>query len=87
MSEEETGRFSNTAEIAKCSNEDGIEDIDSLPNNKVTGEDDMSTASIIISVTTGKTLQYITIVLTVITIIAITVIIINKRFINLKQRR
>ena len=83
-SEEETGRFSNTAEIAKCSNEDGIEDVDSLPNNKVTGEDDMSTASIIISVTTGKTLQYIFIVLLVITAISTTVYIINKKFIKLR---
>ena len=82
--EEETGKFSNTAEIAKSSNEEGVDDVDSVQNNKAQEEDDISTASIIITITTGRTLQYLFVVTIVIIAILSIVYFINKKIIKLK---
>lgn len=54
MTKENMGLIINSAEIGKASNEYDIEDIDSTPSNKVDGEDDLSKAEVIISLTTGK---------------------------------
>ena len=43
----------NYAEIYKASNIENIEDKDSTPGNNVTGEDDISSASLIIAISTG----------------------------------
>ena len=83
--DEETGRFANVAEIGRSSNEEGLDDIDSIANNKKTDEDDISTASIIISVTTGRALQYVTIVLIVMSVIAIVVYVISKKIIKIDE--
>ena len=55
MTEENTGIVSNSAEIAETFNEEGIEDIDSVPGNGLDNEDDLGTADIVISVETGGT--------------------------------
>ena len=44
----------NNAEIYESYNEQGIEDIDSVPGNKIAEEDDISKADIVLSVVTGK---------------------------------
>ncbi len=49
----------NTAEISKDYNEYGVPDIDSTPNNKVPGEDDIDDAPVALSISTGgKTVIY-----------------------------
>ena len=53
MTESNTGLTSNKAEIAKSSNELSIPDKDSKAGNNIQGEDDISTAELIISVRTG----------------------------------
>lgn len=53
MTNDNTGIVVNTAEINNNSNELGIADIDSTPGNYNQGEDDISTAELIISVRTG----------------------------------
>lgn len=53
MTESNTGMTNNTAEIAKSTNDALIADIDSVPGNQAKGEDDISTAEVIISVRTG----------------------------------
>lgn len=53
MTENSTGTTVNTAEISKSSNDLNIKDKDSTEANKVQGEDDISTAEIIISIRTG----------------------------------
>lgn len=60
MTNSNTGTTSNSAEIAKSSNDMAVEDIDSKAGNSKEGEDDYSTADIIISVRTGGTLLNIT---------------------------
>lgn len=54
MTKENMGLIINSAEIGKLTNEFEIEDIDSTPSNKIDGEDDLSKAEVIISLTTGK---------------------------------
>ena len=56
MTEENTGIVSNSAEIAETFNENGAEDIDSIPGNGADNEDDLGTADIVISVETGGSL-------------------------------
>ena len=53
MNENSTGTAINTAEIAKVSNKQSIADKDSVPGNKATGEDDISSAELIVSIRTG----------------------------------
>ena len=53
MTGDNIGTTINTAEIVKASNDLAIEDIDSTPGNKNLGEDDLSTAELILSIRTG----------------------------------
>ena len=53
MTDSNAGVTINKAEIAKSSNEYSIPDIDSKAGNEKQGEDDMSTAEVIISINTG----------------------------------
>ena len=78
MTEENTGITNNQAEILKDYNIIGVSDKDSIPNNKDSKEDDMSSADIIIGVQTGNSLIYISIV-TVLIIALIIVFAIAKR--------
>lgn len=71
MNQNNTGTIINTAEINKASNDYSIQDIDSMASNKISGEDDMSTAELIISIRTGSVITYISLIITIIVIIAI----------------
>ena len=59
MTAENTKLVSNTAEVAEDYNIYGVSDINSTPNNQAQGEDDISTADIILTVSTGESLVYI----------------------------
>lgn len=78
MTEDNTGLVNNTAEIAEQYNESGFEDTNSTPKNKKQGENDMSSADIIISVKTGA-VTYIALTIIIIAIIGLGVYIINKK--------
>lgn len=85
MTESNTGRINNTAEIFSACDEKGlISDIDSTPANKQDGEDDMSSADVLIGVKTGRTVLYITLTLTCITIIGIGAYYTNKKVLGNK---
>ena len=58
MSTENTGIVNNNAELYEVYNEEGIRDFDSTPANKVSGEDDMSAADLVVGVKTGDALIY-----------------------------
>lgn len=57
------GLIHNTAEIGKSSNPLGQEDIDSTPGNNQKDEDDLSSAQVIISISTGRIGCYISVML------------------------
>ena len=82
MTQNNTGNVINTAEINRSSNDYGTIDIDSEAGNKKDGEDDMSTAEVIISIRTGAVVMYIGLIFAVIVIIAVGVYFINKKTLN-----
>lgn len=63
MTNQNTGLINNRAEIYKDYNKYGETDIDSTPNNQVQGEDDMSSADVIIGISTGGSIATYVIVL------------------------
>ncbi|MCI8290944.1 MAG: DUF11 domain-containing protein [Clostridia bacterium] len=64
MTEDGTGIINNTFEIEQTYNEYAISDIDSTEGNRAQGEDDMSTADIIIGIQTGGSLINVMIIST-----------------------
>lgn len=83
--EEATGTYSNTAEIAQIYNEQGIDDINSVPGNKVSSEDDIDTAEVIISIGTGRAIWYITLIASIILIIGIGVYLIKTKVLGKEE--
>ena len=77
-SENNLGQKINTAEISKDYNDHGSKDIDSTPDNKVAGEDDIDTAPVILSISTGVDSPYIVLPTAVMTILVSGVILIKK---------
>lgn len=70
MTDNNTGIVNNNAEIYEVYNEEGKQDIDSIAGNKVSGEDDMSSADLVISVKTGDAIIYTIIISSIICIAA-----------------
>lgn len=89
MTNENTGVVNNRAEIAEDYNEYGISDINSTPNNNITGENDMGSADVIIGVSTGGTIiVYIALIMINTVLIAIAIkLMINNDIIKLKKER
>ena len=80
-SEENMGVMVNTAEISKDYNEYGYDDIDSTPNNKKDGEDDIDDAPVMLAVKTGsEVVTYVGIAVGMIVIISLGVCLIKKSF-------
>ena len=79
MSEDTLGLINNTAEIYEAYNDLGLEDVDSKEANKVSEEDDMSGADILITVKTGETIMFIGLSITIIATITIAAYFIKKK--------
>lgn len=77
--ENNLGLKTNVAEISEDYNEYGSKDIDSTPNNKVEGEDDIDDAPVILAIKTGETVKYTGIAMAVISIISVGAAIIRKK--------
>lgn len=69
MNNNNTGTVTNIAEIYEASNDENAEDINSIPGDKIEGQNDMSKVEVIIAVKTGKIALYIIITLIVLTIL------------------
>ena len=68
----------NVAEISKDENIYGTPDIDSTPDNKVPGEDDIDDAPVMLTIKTGQTVTYMGLAIAVIVMIGSGVILIKK---------
>ena len=79
LSSNSTGTIENTAEIGTVTNLEEIKDIDSTPANKKQGEDDIESASLIISIKTGGPILYIGIVLISLSVLGIGIYLIDKK--------
>ena len=84
MKENNTGLVNNTAEIVSSYNELGLTDINSTEGNKVKGENDMSSADVIISIKTGQVVETILVILSTIIIIGAGAYIITRKVLNKK---
>lgn len=79
MTASNTGLVNNIAELSEVQNDAGMQDKDSTTANKNLKEDDIGSANIIISVSTGMVVSYILITLSLIVIIAVGAYLINKK--------
>ena len=86
MSDSQTGTYTNTAELAESYNSRGVTDINSTAGNRQQGENDMSSADLIISVRTGEVVMYVGLTLSLITIIAVGIYIIKKKVLDVEIR-
>ena len=77
-SENNMGVMNNTAEISEDYNKYGVPDIDSTPDNKKAGEDDIDDAPVMLSISTGQIRLYFTLGFVVLITIASGVIVIKK---------
>ena len=72
----------NTAEISKDYNEYGAKDIDSTPNNKVPGEDDIDDAPVMLSVKTGsEAIGYVSLAGLFLSIVGVGAYVIKRRIV------
>ena len=69
----------NNAEISKDYNKYGTPDIDSTPNNKVEGADDIDDAPVMLTVQTGNAKQYYGVIFGVLVLLTAGVVVIKKK--------
>lgn len=81
MTANNTGTFTNAAEIYEDKNDFGLVDTNSKPANQEQKENDYSTAELIISTATGSPMMYIGIIITSMLILGGGIYLINKKVI------
>ena len=86
MTDSQTGTYTNTAELGETYNSRGITDINSEAGNRQQGENDMSSADLIISVSTGEVVMYVGLTLSLITIIAVGIYFIKKKVLDVNSK-
>ena len=79
-----TGTIENIGEIGESSNLQGIAESDSTAGNKQAGEDDLSSASLIVSIATGSPMMYIGIVIGSMLVLGLGIYIINKKVLKVR---
>lgn len=79
LNSEDFGIFTNSAEIFEASNNYGLLDIDSIPGNKATNEDDYSAANVVVGVKTGQKVVYALLTVAILVIIGTGIYIIKKK--------
>ena len=84
ITEDILGTIGNSAEIYEYYNEQGLQDIDSIPGNGADMEDDMSTADVIVGIVTGRIITYTSIALVVIALLGLGIFEIKKHVLNKK---
>ena len=82
MTEDNLGLYNNTAEIYEAYNDLAIQDMDSTPGNKANGEDDISSADVLITLKTGEVIIIATIAVIAIITVSVATVIINKKIVK-----
>lgn len=82
LTQENVGLINNTAEIQEAYNDLCLQDADSTPANKVSGEDDMSSADVLLTVKTGETILFIVLSLGIISAITASTYVIKKKILG-----
>ena len=78
------GTINNIAEIGASTDIESSTDIDSIAGNNKEGEDDISTAKLVIGVKTGQTVIYVTLTTIIIAILGFGVYEIKKQVLDKK---
>ena len=78
MTEDNTGRINNRAEIAEDYNDLGLKDINSTPGNQEPKENDLGSADVILSIRTGGVV-YISIAVAILIVLIIIGFVIWKK--------
>ena len=86
MTETNTGLVNNSAEISEDYNMLGIADKDSTPGNKKNGEDDMASANVIISVSTGAAVSYVLLTISLLVIVGAAAYLVMRKVIKEKAK-
>ena len=84
MNNSNLGILTNNAEIYESYNEQGLPDVDSKAGNNMESEDDMSSADLVLSLTTGGATMYIILLIGIIILIGFGTFLIN-RFVLTKE--
>ena len=87
MTTENTGVVNNNAEIYEDFNIYGISDVNSTPANKIQNENDMSAADAILTIKTGESLIYVSVIITSIILGAIVIFIAYNKIVVAKRKR
>ena len=69
MTNENVGTITNIVEIYEATNDEGVEDINSIPGDKIEGQNDMSKVEVLIVTSTGTIILYTTLAIVVIAIL------------------
>lgn len=69
MNNNNNGTVTNIAEIYEASNDENVEDINSIPGDKIEGQNDMSKVEVIIAVKTGRIALYVVLTMLVLAIL------------------
>ena len=64
----------NNAEILELTNDRGFQDIDSVTGNKLEQEDDYGSVALLITVSTGRMVNYTLVIISIILIIGVLII-------------
>ncbi len=84
LKSDSTGTIENIGEIGVSSNLEGIAEFDSTAGNNKTGEDDISTAGLIVSIATGSPMMYVGIVIGTMLVLGLGIYIINKKVLKVR---
>ena len=87
ITEGSLGTIRNEAEIYETYNVQGLQDIDSIPGNRIHEEDDMSFADLVLSLVTGKIVAGVIISTLVLLIVFISCYQIKKRVLTQKEKK
>jgi uncharacterized repeat protein (TIGR01451 family) len=87
MTTSDTTMLNNNAEIYEDFNIYGISDKNSTPNNKIQNENDMSSADTILTIKTGETLIYTSVIITSIILGSIVAFIVSNKIVVSRRKR
>lgn len=84
LQSDSTGTIDNIAEIGESTNLEGIGEYDSTGGNNQAGEDDISTASLLVSIATGSPIMYIGIAIASMLVLGVGIYLINKKVLKVR---
>ena len=86
MTEENTGIVNNLTEIYEDYNIYGVSDYNSTPGNKAQGENDLGSVDTVITIKTGETLIYISVIITTLILGSVAVFMVYRKIVITRKK-